>query len=1680
MAMGGYDFDDPVMDLLSVSDDLFETSRAKSLATFLPDCILEKFVLQIKAGDDSSDDSSMTMTQRTPAYDDSYSIIAIFDLCGFTKMAEELKNEMSAELFFTESNPRRNTWTTMRGEDAMGKRGDGHGHPLFSMSVGGSITARGVTNNYKIMKSQCTDVQARYGTEKLRDVIGDFFHALMPLIIGGGGDIIRLAGDALIVMFPMTDQESSTITRVAVDAAMVAIKSIRALDGHDFHGRKVHLRVVLDMGAVTTAIVGSQDCGWQYIVTGEPFSQLHPLLEESGNGDVLVTEKVWEAISHSKKCAIQETVTATISTVNTKVGGGGAAAPTTSYKLSCSSGFVGSQRGYIKRDILLEQAKHVVEYDDLRAFVPRSVLHACEAEGSGWFSYIQRVSMVFVKIDVDRSILLGAASSNNSRSGGGGGDSNSGDLLEKLQVIYCLMQEVVYDFGGSIKEFTVDDKGLILMCAMGVPPAMGDNQPEKACLAALKLVDVLQKGAKCNAWVGVSTGMVFTASVGTDRRELVMMGDAVNMTARLMMVAYRTFGGKQGKSGILVSQAAYDDAKFRIEFDYWDTVKVKNREEAIPCYVPIAPLQGGYAIFLPGNFVMVQRYSVNGENVAEVATTCVERLSRGDRGGFLVLQGLPGLGKASLLQGLVDQWNNTFSPNHIRIISCRASNKDKKRIFVGYGGRRIGSGGGGSGGGGIGTVTKDTIKDESKVAAMSQPGMQEPSSSSSPVNIKDGPSSSSSSSSVSPPRIKSGNSDTAASHGGLTEDSWKSTGSGHHRSRTGKTQSSGGEEHPLSSWRPVLVSFLLALKDHVMSYAVACDKAFSNIVDESSLFSDSADSCFGSEDFGNNIFDKNKEQVPFLKRCHSSRGSVRFSSYGCDSSLISGQQALNSTTHSPAAGGSYDDAITMDQLDYSNSSTSKPSSILTDTQDDDNNIETTIMNRRASYPPSVLKVVEHNDNNVGTQRTPVRTRFQKGVNKEDGEKEERSPEPPISKSTSSASLKSSSSHTHRPSMERRILQLPSFGGLSAYRSVKVGSMLNVYGAMGDESLNYKLLDSLNTISREKSAMPMWSHAFGAYPIASPVNGDRSSKDEEVEDTPWARGMFLHFFFDVLMPGHSDVYWLIGDFLCAEMPANIFPNESFRSMGELPIKKFPITLADAIVKVLMLATVKDLIPHMPVSFRAALILDTPNSLCGPNLQLVRRVLSIPELANRFLVVAVSTPLARAEGNMIEEGKLNTVFSKSSKLVHILEELKETYNPSVEEVVPFNGIAVEQHHPLLGDIRSMRMSQNFGLFECCENLSTTDDDAEEKNMEAAAAVLSLSDHSNAKNLLPTCPVGTLQSTSGKMTKSHSSKNLASSYLKIDHPMVEMPRTHSQLSLLVGREDGGKGSSSKSTTNASSRRDLYSLASSTREYDLLSVLVELAELPHLSDESNSIQCLRIAPVGFESCRILSAWSLGVDDLTDEAAVAIFMRTQGVPLYISVYSKLLRALDVRLRGNVEHQVMRSIKSGSLSHKLNNPEGDGGGGSSPTPNSIWGFDAAEAGGLGGTIYRRALSDIRLDGLIRMRSKIEGYLHSLTSQQLNIIKILSCIGGVSHVPLDLFASTYHQFVAVSRDRGLEVDIGILSECGLVTLLSYGGENGNHNKKEWSMRFSYLVVHQVVYWEIPEKMRIAVHKVMLLL
>ena len=105
---------------------------------------------------------------------------------------------------------------------------------------------------------------------------------------------------------------------------------------------------------------------------------------------------------------------------------------------------------------------------------------------------------------------------------------------------FVLPQDNVLAYRGVIKEFSVDDKGLVLVVGFGIPPHVGITPPTRACLCSLALCEEL-KNINIIASVGITTGPVYAGSVGSKtRREFCMVGDVVNLSARLMVNAQKT------------------------------------------------------------------------------------------------------------------------------------------------------------------------------------------------------------------------------------------------------------------------------------------------------------------------------------------------------------------------------------------------------------------------------------------------------------------------------------------------------------------------------------------------------------------------------------------------------------------------------------------------------------------------------------------------------------------------------------------------------------------------------------------------------------------------------------------------------------------------------------------------------------------------------------------------------------------------------------------------------------------------------------------------------------------------------------------------------------------------------------------------------------------------------------
>src|SRR5262249_48895505 len=139
------------------------------------------------------------------------------------------------------------------------------------------------------------------------------------------------------------------------------------------------------------------------------------------------------------------------------------------------------------------------------------------------------------------------------------------------------LQTAIYRYEGSVNKLSVDDKGATLVAGFGLPPLSHEDDPARGVQAALAIESKLQElGVACA--IGVITGRAFCGIVGGERRrEYTIMGDVVNLAARLMQAA---------KGTVLCDAATYQASQARLAFDELPAIHVKGKSDAIAIYRP--------------------------------------------------------------------------------------------------------------------------------------------------------------------------------------------------------------------------------------------------------------------------------------------------------------------------------------------------------------------------------------------------------------------------------------------------------------------------------------------------------------------------------------------------------------------------------------------------------------------------------------------------------------------------------------------------------------------------------------------------------------------------------------------------------------------------------------------------------------------------------------------------------------------------------------------------------------------------------------------------------------------------------------------------------------------------------------------------------------------------------------
>src|SRR5512141_447341 len=456
------------------------------------------------------------------------------------------------------------------------------------------------------------------GVETLARILNEYFGQLIDIIHDYGGDVVKFAGDAVIAVWPIVANdvaaggtgEGGMVSRAdlwqwTMRAAECAIAVRERLSNYKVEDASLYLKLAISTGNITAAHVGGVFSRWEFLLAGNPLVELGIANTLAKAGEILVTPSAWRLIRND---SIGEPVEFELKDAIAQ----------------------GGQLERLNKPSSVFTSYHKLQIPDgadnyLRAYIPGAIINRLSAGQSSWIAELRRVSVLFINLpDIDQTTKL-----------------------ESSQNVARLIQRAIYRYEGSINKINVDDKGITIVAALGLPPFSHEDDPARAVQAALMIRKELNQ-LKVRSYIGVTTGRIFCGSVGNERRrEYTIIGHAVNLSARLMGAAGRMYHliEKQGVP-ILCDRGTFDSAKDSGEFESLPPQHVKGRAEPVEVF---HPLDSKKSVIRPKTEL------IGRQDEKALLANALQEFSRGELHQTIVLQGEAGIGKSRLFEDLVRQ-----------------------------------------------------------------------------------------------------------------------------------------------------------------------------------------------------------------------------------------------------------------------------------------------------------------------------------------------------------------------------------------------------------------------------------------------------------------------------------------------------------------------------------------------------------------------------------------------------------------------------------------------------------------------------------------------------------------------------------------------------------------------------------------------------------------------------------------------------------------------------------------------------------------------------------------------------------------------------------------------------------------------------------------------------------------
>lgn len=397
----------------------------------------------------------------------------------------------------------------------------------------GSALFADVSGFTPLTEALVSELGSQRGAEELTGYLNQVYDALIDELHHWGGSAIAFAGDAVTCWFDGDDGVRATACALAMQEAMRAFSAVQTPAGSTV---QLSMKAAVAVGAARRFLVGDPQSRVIDAVAGATLERLAAGEHEANRGEVILAPCALKALEDQ----------VTIGEIREAQDGR-------------RFGVITSLLTDPQPPQLPELAMENLSEEEVRTWLLPPVYRRLLRGLGDFLAELRPTVAVFMRfsgIDYDDDDAAG----------------------EKLDKTIRAVQSIVDRYQGTLIDLNIGDKGSYLYVNFGAPLAH-ENNAARAASAALELrnlpelLDFLEP-----LQIGISRGRMRAGAYGGQaHRTYGVLGDAVNLSARLMMASE--------PGSVLVSMNIQEEIDDLFEWNILTPIRVKGKSEPVPVAV---------------------------------------------------------------------------------------------------------------------------------------------------------------------------------------------------------------------------------------------------------------------------------------------------------------------------------------------------------------------------------------------------------------------------------------------------------------------------------------------------------------------------------------------------------------------------------------------------------------------------------------------------------------------------------------------------------------------------------------------------------------------------------------------------------------------------------------------------------------------------------------------------------------------------------------------------------------------------------------------------------------------------------------------------------------------------------------------------------------------------------------